>query len=80
LLFQITDDLLDATQTTEVLGKTAGKDARAKKATYLSLYGLDEARRLAENVHAAACEKLKEIERETNLLRELADFILKRRK
>ncbi len=80
LLFQITDDLLDATQTTEVLGKTAGKDARAKKATYVSLYGLDEARRLAENVHAAACEKLKEIERETNLLRELADFILKRRK
>jgi geranylgeranyl pyrophosphate synthase len=80
LLFQITDDLLDATQTTEVLGKTAGKDLRAEKATYVSLYGLSEARRLAEDVHMTACERLQEIERNTNLLRELADFILRRKK
>jgi geranylgeranyl pyrophosphate synthase len=80
LLFQITDDLLDATQTTEVLGKTAGKDARARKATYVSLYGLEKARRLAEKVHAEACEELKRIEREASLLYEIADFILNREK
>ncbi len=80
LLFQITDDLLDATQTTEVLGKTAGKDARAQKATYVSLYGLENARRLAENIHAEACEELRKIERETSLLSEIADFILNREK
>ena len=80
LLFQITDDLLDVTQTSEVLGKTAGKDAQAEKATYVSLYGLDEARKLAETVHARACGELKNIEKETNLLRALAGFILDRRK
>ncbi len=80
LLFQITDDLLDETQTTEVLGKTAGKDARAAKATYVSLYGLDKARGLAEDVHAAARGELKKIKRETNLLGEIADFILHRKK
>jgi len=80
LLFQITDDLLDATQTTEVLGKTAGKDARAQKATYVSLYGLEKARKLAENIHAEACQELKKIERETSLLCEIADFILNREK
>jgi geranylgeranyl pyrophosphate synthase len=72
--------LLDATQTTEVLGKTAGKDARAEKATYVSLYGLIEARRLAENTHAAARAELKKIKRETFLLGEIADFILRRKK
>ena len=80
LLFQITDDVLDATQTTETLGKTAGKDAAAEKATYVSLYGLDEARRLAETVHAAACSELEKIGGETSLLQELSAFILKRQK
>ena len=49
LLFQITDDILDATQTSEILGKTAGKDAAAAKATYVSIYGLEDARRFADN-------------------------------
>ena len=80
LLFQITDDLLDATQTTEVLGKTAGKDERAQKATYVSLYGLDEARKFAAAVHAGACRELENIQRETSILREIADFILRRHK
>ncbi len=80
LLFQITDDVLDATQTTETLGKTAGKDARAEKATYVSLYGLEKARELAEAVHAGACGELGKISRETLLLREIADFILSRQK
>lgn len=80
LLFQITDDVLDATQTTEILGKTAGKDERAEKATYVSLYGLEKSRELAAAVHAEACRALENIERETSLLCDIADFILKRDK
>ncbi|MGC2236821.1 MAG: polyprenyl synthetase family protein [Pyrinomonadaceae bacterium] len=80
LLFQITDDLLDVTQTSEALGKTAGKDLTAEKATYPALYGLEEAQNLAEKVHAEAIEALNRIEKDTNLLRDLADFILQRKK
>jgi geranylgeranyl pyrophosphate synthase len=78
LLFQITDDLLDVTQTTEVLGKTAGKDVSAEKATYPALYGLPDARKLAEKIHAEALEALSEIDKDTKVLRELVDFILNR--
>ena len=80
LLFQITDDLLDVTQTTEVLGKTAGKDSAAAKATYPAFYGLEKARKLAEKTHAQACEDLEKIDKETDLLCEIADFILNRKK
>ena len=80
LLFQITDDLLDVTQTTEILGKTAGKDVSAEKATYPAIYGLDETRRLAKKVHLQAIDSLKNINKDTNLLKELADFILERKK
>ena len=80
LLFQITDDLLDVTQTSETLGKTAGKDAAAAKATYVSLYGLDETRKLAEKVNVEASAALHTIDKDTSLLDELADFILNRSK
>ena len=79
LLFQITDDLLDITQTTEVLGKTAGKDQRAEKATYPSIYGVEETQKLAEKVHAEAINELNQIEKPTETLREIADFILGRK-
>ncbi len=79
LLFQITDDLLDVTQTSEILGKTAGKDEKAKKATYISLYGLEKASKMAENVHAQSCRELENIDKNTDLLCEIADFILRRR-
>ncbi|RME71157.1 MAG: polyprenyl synthetase family protein [Verrucomicrobia bacterium] len=61
MAFQVVDDILDATATTAALGKTAGKDARTQKATVVSLFGLDEARRKAkEHTEAAAlaCSKL----------------------
>ncbi|MEZ5427049.1 MAG: polyprenyl synthetase family protein [Pyrinomonadaceae bacterium] len=80
LLFQITDDLLDVTQTTEILGKTAGKDVSAEKATYPALYGPEETRRLAERVYRQSCRELETIDRETALLDEIADFILRREK
>jgi geranylgeranyl diphosphate synthase type II len=78
LLFQITDDLLDVTQTTEVLGKTAGKDLTAEKATYPSIYGIEETRALANKVHAEAIGELNTLEKPTDILREIAGFILKR--
>jgi geranylgeranyl diphosphate synthase type II len=78
LLFQITDDLLDVTATAEDLGKTPGKDARSKKATYPALYGIEPARQRASEVHEEACAVLDHIERDTKLLRVIADFILQR--
>jgi geranylgeranyl pyrophosphate synthase len=79
LLFQITDDLLDVTATAEDLGKTPGKDARASKATYPALYGLDAARERAKDVYEEACASLDQIETSTQLLRAIARFILERR-
>jgi len=79
LLFQITDDLLDVTASVEDLGKTPGKDARSRKATYPSLYGLEATRVRAEAAYGEACAALDRIERSTGLLRALARFILERR-
>jgi geranylgeranyl diphosphate synthase type II len=78
LLFQITDDLLDVTATVEALGKTPGKDARSEKATYPGVYGIDAARQRAVRVHEEACAALKKIEKLTDNLRAIADFILNR--
>jgi geranylgeranyl diphosphate synthase, type II len=80
LLFQITDDLLDVTQTTEVLGKTAGKDVSAEKATYPAFYGIEETRKLAAQVHAEAVEALNRIDKNTDLLKDLVGYILHRKK
>ncbi|HEX8492376.1 MAG TPA: farnesyl diphosphate synthase [Pyrinomonadaceae bacterium] len=79
LLFQITDDLLDVTATAADLGKTPGKDARSRKATYAALYGLDAARERAEAVYAEACVALDELDTHAPTLLSIADFILKRR-
>jgi geranylgeranyl diphosphate synthase type II len=78
LLFQITDDLLDITATVETLGKTPGKDARAQKATYPALYGIETAHQRAALVHQEACSVLDQIGRPTERLRMIADFILQR--
>ncbi len=80
LLFQITDDLLDVTQTTEVLGKTAGKDVTANKATYPAFYGIEKTRKLAQKVQDDACRELEKLEQNTDILCEIADYILKRTK
>jgi geranylgeranyl diphosphate synthase type II len=56
LMFQIGDDILDVCGTSEKLGKTAGKDAEARKLTYPELYGLDESRRMFQHTHDQALE------------------------
>ena len=78
LLFQITDDVLDVTQSTAILGKTAAKDLTAHKATYPSLLGVDGSQKLQCDVHAAAIVKLEELTRPSELLVQIADFILQR--
>jgi len=78
LLFQITDDLLDVTATAEDLGKTPGKDARSRKATYASVYGVRATHERARKVYDEACASLKQISRPTKLLHSIADFILHR--
>jgi geranylgeranyl pyrophosphate synthase len=78
LLFQITDDVLDVTSTAEAIGKTPGKDRRAEKATYPHLHGIDEARELALRVHGRARTVLDQIDRPTERLAAIADYILNR--
>ena len=78
LLFQITDDFLDVTATAEDLGKTPGKDARSNKATYPALHGLEETRAAAIDAHHAACDALQQLDRPTDVLHRIADFILNR--
>jgi len=78
LLFQITDDLLDVTATAATLGKTPGKDARAQKATYPSLYGLDATRERARLAYEETLDALSQLDRPMSLLRSIARLILER--
>ncbi len=78
LLFQITDDLLDVTQTTEKLGKTAGKDVAAFKATYPSILGIEKAKGFAESIHAESISELDGLDAPAGLLKDLSGYILTR--
>lgn len=79
LLFQITDDLLDVTQETAALGKTAGKDAAAAKATYPGHYGVEKSHELATQICTEAGAELATLPRDTSLLRGLAEMIAQRK-
>ncbi len=79
LLFQIVDDILDATGTAEELGKTPGKDEAAGKITYVSLYGLDRAREIADEARARVSERLAALPGDTSVLAGLVAAIRERR-
>ena len=78
LAFQVIDDILDVTQTSEQLGKTAGKDTQAQKATYLAIIGLEKSRKIAEELTAKAFAALKIFKGKAVALEALAEFLLKR--
>jgi len=78
LAFQVVDDILDATQGAAQLGKTAGKDAAAGKATYVRLHGLDGARRIAASLRAQARDAIAPLGARAALLDALATLIVDR--
>lgn len=78
LAFQIVDDILDITATQEQLGKTAGKDLKAQKVTYPSLWGIEESRSKAKQLIEAACAELDTFGESAQYLKAIAHFIISR--
>ncbi len=78
LAFQVVDDILDATTGSAILGKTAGKDARHAKPTYVSMLGLDASRALAKELHTAAHAALAPLGPQGGRLAKLADLMVER--
>jgi geranylgeranyl diphosphate synthase, type II len=80
LAFQIVDDVLDVTQTSEQLGKTAGKDTASEKATYPALFGIEASERKAEALVNDAFVELEGFGEKAETLKELARFLVERKK
>lgn len=80
LAFQIVDDVLDVTQTSEQLGKTAGKDTAAEKATYPALFGVEESLKKADALVEKALASLKDFGARGETLKSLAHFLVERKK
>ena len=80
LAFQIVDDVLDVTQTSEQLGKTAGKDIAAEKTTYPALFGVDKSLKQAEALVDTACASLDSFAGAAETLKALARFLVERKK
>jgi geranylgeranyl diphosphate synthase type II len=78
VLFQIVDDILDVTGSDEELGKPRGSDERHGKLTYVSLFGLDEARKLAAESHRKAHDALAAVNGDPRDLSQITDFIYTR--
>ncbi|HEV3410076.1 MAG TPA: farnesyl diphosphate synthase [Chthoniobacterales bacterium] len=78
LAFQVIDDILDVTQTSETLGKSAGKDLAAQKATYPAIIGLDQSRAEARRLTRKAHEALAIFGADADRLREIANYLLER--
>ena len=78
LAFQVVDDILDSEADTATLGKTAGKDAAQNKPTYVTILGLERAKRLAQELHDSALEQLAAFGDQALRLKQLAAFITQR--
>lgn len=79
LAFQIVDDILDVEESSETLGKTAGKDQAQQKITFPAVYGLERSKVMAEEERLAAHAALEPFGEAAAPLREIADFIVKRK-
>ena len=79
LAFQIIDDVLDVEESSEKLGKTAGKDAAQQKITFPAVYGLERSRQMAEEERLAAHSALHSFDDRADPLRQIADFIVQRK-
>ena len=79
LAFQIIDDLLDVEESSEVLGKTAGKDEAQQKITFPAVYGIERSREMAEQERLAAHSALKIFDDRADRLRQIADFVVQRK-
>ena len=79
LAFQITDDILDVTSSTEELGKPVGSDVELSKNTYVSLYGVEKAKEISAQLLDEAKDELKKADLDKDFLCQLADYILQRR-
>jgi geranylgeranyl diphosphate synthase, type II len=79
LAFQIVDDILDVEQSSEALGKTAGKDAAQKKITFPAVYGLERSRHMAEQERVGAHKAVEMFGPRAQRLREIADMIVSRK-
>lgn len=80
LAFQIVDDVLDVTQTSEQLGKTAGKDTAAEKATYPAVFGIEESLRRADALIESAQTALNDFGDRAETLKGVAHFLVERKK
>jgi geranylgeranyl diphosphate synthase type II len=80
LLFQIKDDILDVVGETAVLGKQAGTDERLERSTYVSIFGLEEAERLAGASRDKALAALEEIEADVAGLSGITEYIYERQR
>lgn len=78
LAFQVVDDILDETASSEALGKTSGKDRERQKATYPALYGLEKSRQIVESVTAQARSAVEPLGSKAATLIAIADYLEKR--
>jgi len=80
LAFQIVDDILDVTQTSEQLGKTAGKDTASEKATYPAMFGIERSQQQADDLVSNAFRQLESFGSSAETLKDLARFLVERKK
>ena len=79
LAFQIVDDVLDVEESSEALGKTAGKDQAQQKITFPAVYGLETSRTMAEQERLAAHTALRHFDDRADRLRQIADYVVQRK-